>query len=445
MEDILKEIISLSEKKKKEGKGMHEHVQEENCMNGENSKRGENLKGGKLKCENGKERKHNDDLKKKKKKKKRGDSFLVHSEERTDWGDDASTICPMEDDISIEKANIFSRIINNNKTNEYNVYFKDIEKNVDENTPLFHSVSRLSTSSQLDSTTQLDETNPLNTYLLTVNDINMNIANIYKNIDKINVIKRKIDLNIYDNEKLYTKVNVIINSSEEIINYIKIKINQINKDNENFEKGNNSGSSSHSSCGSRSSTMLSEIKLRVNIFIDVVNKYKCCINKYKNICNHYYEHVNKNIMKHYKLIHPNISDHSIHKLLKQSNYTIEDFLNINNTCYNNNMYCTDIEQIQIEKVKEKYKQLKKLEKNISALNELYIELAYVIKKRKNIINDIENNTFQMKEYTDDALLNIIEAKRYNALIKQKIVYFSVFLLIIAFIILCPVFFNVALF
>lgn len=109
--------------------------------------------------------------------------------------------------------------------------------------------------------------------------------------------------------------------------------------------------------------MVSEIKLRINIFIDVVNKYKSCINKYKNICNQYYEYVNKNIIKHYKLIHPNLKDHTIHKLLKQNNNNVEDFLNSNkNSFYENNIFCTNVEQIEIEKIKKKYNELKKSRK-----------------------------------------------------------------------------------
>ncbi|CRG95824.1 syntaxin, Qa-SNARE family, putative [Plasmodium gallinaceum] len=365
MEDILNEIISLSEKKREE--------------------------------------KEEKEKKKKKKNTSKDDDNYNFC--------DASTNCTVDDDLNIEKINIFSKIINDNKTNESDM-FEDIEKNICENTPLFQNE------------------NTLNTYLLNVNDININISNIYKNIDKINVIKKKIDLNIYDNEKLYKKVNLIINDSEKIIEYIKIKINDLNKENNEFEK---------------SSNMISEIKLRINIFIDVVNKYKGCINKYKNICNQYYEYVNKNIIKHYKLIHPNLSDHKIHKLIKQNNHSIEDFLNMNKTYQNSDIYSTNVEQIEIEKIKEKYNELKNLEKSILSLNELYIELAYVIKKRKNVINNIENNVFQVREYTEDALINIIEAKKYNAMIKQKILYFSIFLLIVAFIILFPIFFNFTLF
>ncbi|VWU51802.1 syntaxin, Qa-SNARE family [Hepatocystis sp. ex Piliocolobus tephrosceles] len=337
------------------------------------------------------------------------------SDERSSDNNDKNNNIYDKDYIQIEKKNIFSTIINNTKSHESEslLYYKDIEKNADETTPLFLNKQTL------------------NNYLVTVNDINTNISNIYKNIDKINVIKKKIDLNIYDNEKLYTKINVIINNSEEIVKYIKIKINALNEENENFEKNN---------------TMVSEIKLRINIFIDVVNKYKTCINKYKNICNQYYEHVNKNVIKHYKLIHPNLSDHNIHKLLKQNKLSIDTFQNINKNSYKNDMlYCTNIEQFEVEKIKQKHKELKKLETNIISLNELYIELAYVIKKRKNLINNIEDNVYQVKNYTEDALHNIVEAKRYNTIIKKKILYFSIFLLIVAFIILCPVLFNYSLF
>lgn len=139
-------------------------------------------------------------------------------------------------------------------------------------------------------------------------------------------------------------------------------------------------------------------------------------------------------------------DHTIHKLLKQNNNNVEDFLNSNkNSFYENNIFCTNVEQIEIEKIKKKYNELKNLENNILSLNELYIELAYVIKKRKNLINNIENNVFQVKEYTQDALNNIVDAKKYNSMIKQRILYFSIFLLIVAFIILFPVFFNYTIF
>ncbi|SOV19074.1 syntaxin, Qa-SNARE family [Plasmodium gaboni] len=429
MEDILNEIISLSEKKRKEEqlKGMEEkekkhendHIVDIKKIREEKSEYDFNI------------RKENKDTIKDiitKKKKKSSDSI---KDDNTSIYCDASTICTIDDDINIEKANIFSKIIYDKKMSEDNysnissinnnnydydiLYFNDLEKNIDENTPL--KVNGYN--------------NNLNSYLLHVNDINTNISSIYKNIDKINVIKKKIDLNIYDNEKLYNKVNVIITNSEDIVKYIKLKINELNNENNEFEKNSN---------------MVSEIKLRINIFIDVVNKYKSCINKYKNICNQYYEYVNKNIIKHYKLIHPNLNDHTIHKLLKQNNNNVEDFLNINkNSFYEKNIFCTSVEQIEIEKLKKKYNELKNLENNILSLNELYIELAYVIKKRKNLINNIENNVFQVKEYTQDALNNIVDAKKYNAMIKKRILYFSIFLLIVAFIILFPIFFNYTIF
>ncbi|CDO66787.1 syntaxin, Qa-SNARE family [Plasmodium reichenowi] len=433
MEDILNEIISLSEKKRKEEqlKDMEEKdKKKENDHIVDIKKIREEKSDYDFKI-----RKENKNTIKdiiSNKKKKSSDSI---KDDNTSIYCDASTICTIDDDINIEKANIFSKIIHDKKMNEDNysnisninnnnnnnyydddiLYFKDLENNIDENTPL--KVNGFN--------------NNLNSYLLHVNDINTHISSIYKNIDKINVIKKKIDLNIYDNEKLYNKVNVIITNSEDIVKYIKLKINELNNENNEFE---------------RNSNMVSEIKLRINIFIDVVNKYKSCINKYKNICNQYYEYVNKNIIKHYKLIHPNLNDHTIHKLLKQNNNNVEDFLNINkNSFYENNIFCTNVEQIEIEKIKKKYNELKNLENNILSLNELYIELAYVIKKRKNLINNIENNVFQVKEYTQDALNNIVDAKKYNAMIKQRILYFSIFLLIVAFIILFPVFFNYTIF
>ncbi|ETW34006.1 hypothetical protein PFTANZ_05279 [Plasmodium falciparum Tanzania (2000708)] len=439
MEDILNEIISLSEKKRK--KEQLKDMEEKNKKN----KNDHIVDIKKIREEKSeydfKIRKENKNTIKdiiSNKKKKSSDSI---KDDNTSIYCDASTICTIDDDINIEKANIFSKIIHDKKMNEDNysnisninnnnnnnnnnnyyyydddiLYFKDLENNIDENTPL--KVNGFN--------------NNLNSYLLHVNDINTHISSIYKNIDKINVIKKKIDLNIYDNEKLYNKVNVIITNSEDIVKYIKLKINELNNENNEFE---------------RNSNMVSEIKLRINIFIDVVNKYKSCINKYKNICNQYYEYVNKNIIKHYKLIHPNLKDHTIHKLLKQNNNNVEDFLNSNkNSFYENNIFCTNVEQIEIEKIKKKYNELKNLENNILSLNELYIELAYVIKKRKNLINNIENNVFQVKEYTQDALNNIVDAKKYNSMIKQRILYFSIFLLIVAFIILFPVFFNYTIF
>lgn len=330
---------------------------------------------------------------------------------------DTSTCCTIED-INTEKATIFSNIIKNKKERKDADIFSDLEKNINEKTPLFPNTNDINNN---------NNENNINSYLIQVDEINTNISVIYKNIDKINVLKKKIDLNIYDNEKLYKKVNIVIEQSEQIVEQIKKQINQLNAENDEYEKN---------------VKLISEIKLRINIFLDTVNKYKSCINKYKNICNQYYEHINKNLIKRYKLINPNISSQALQKLLKQNNYdTFEETLNIENIYSNNLMNSMNVEQIEYEKMKQIYKELKYLEKNILSLNELYIELAYVIKKRKNLINSIENNVYQVKDYTEDALINIIEAKKYNKLIKQKIMYFSTFLLIVAFIVLFPILFN----
>ncbi|KJP85797.1 hypothetical protein AK88_04556 [Plasmodium fragile] len=450
MEDILNEIISLSEKKRSEqldAQGGEDH-QDDN----QTKMSGEKRHGRKAskKC---KKHQSASDL---------PTGIVPPSTEgappSSTW--DSSTVCSVDEDISAEKASLFSRIISQrrkanggrNLEDEEEARLGDIEQGIHGVT---HPGSQKCVDGPHDSTA--DERTPLcqqqntfNTYLLSVNQINTHISCIYKNVDKINSWKQKIDFNIYDTEELNAKINSTISNTEDIISQVMTHIFNLNEENKQFESNNN---------------LLSEIKLRTNIFIDVVQKYKACINKYKNVCHHYYEHVNANLMKQYRLICPSVTDGeegSNRKKTSNNNTSqgkwskgarpradledIEQFFNMQkNNSYTNlagdHVHPDNADGVNIQQMKKRYKELKTLEKNIAALNDLYIELAYVVKKRTNYINSIENNVYQVKDYTDDALHNIVAAKKYNALVKRKIFYFSIFLLVVALIILFPVFFN----
>ncbi|CAA9990304.1 syntaxin, putative [Plasmodium knowlesi strain H] len=455
MEDILNDIISLSEKKRGEKKlgnqqGDHQDIHQDDNQTKISAGRrheGKNNQGRR-------KQKLESDLP--------GGAVPASTEDAppsSTW--DSSTVCSVDEDMSVEKANLFSRIINerrkikgDRRASLEKTNFGDIEQGI-------HQVTLQGTQRCVDAPHDysIDEHTPLcqhpntfNSYLLTVNQINTQISSIYKNIDKINSWKEKIDFNIYDTEELNAKINSTIKNTEHIISQVMTSIFSLNEENKQFE------ASTH---------VVSEIKLRTNIFIDVVQKYKACINKYKNICHHYYEHVNANLLKQYRLICPNVIDAEDGGRKRKTNSTtsqgkvckggreksrtdlddIEHFFNLQKKNNYGNLgehvhaHPENADGVNIQKMKKKYKELKALEKNISALNDLYIELAYVVKKRTNYINSIENNVYQVKDYTDDAIHNIVAAKRYNALVKRKIFYFSLFLLVIALIILFPIFFN----
>ncbi|GAB68394.1 syntaxin [Plasmodium cynomolgi strain B] len=436
MEDILNEIISLSEEKRgrkfgSQGGGDHEDDRQTNLS-------GEKRHGGKA--------------------------------PQSTW--DSSTVCSVDDEaMSAEKASLFSRIINERRrksggrsrnNNEEETHFGDIHQDIEQGiNESSNRTTHQATHRSVDEHTPLcQQTNNFNSYLLTVNQINTHISCIYKNIDKINAWKQKIDFNIYDTEELNAKINSTISNTEDIISEVKISLFNLNEENKQFEISPN--------------LLLSEVKLRTNIFIDVVQKYKACVNKYKSVCCHYYEHVNANLLKQYRLICPSVTDGEDRRGRRRSSGMpqgkvckggrasggaaggaassggadlddIEQFFNLQKkNSYSNlgdHIHPNDADRVNIQKMKKRYKELKTLERNISALNELYIELAYVVKKRTNYINSIENNVYQVKDYTDDALHNIVAAKRYHALVKKKLFYFSVFLLVVALVILFPVFFN----
>ncbi|EUD66452.1 hypothetical protein C922_03086 [Plasmodium inui San Antonio 1] len=470
MEDILNEIISLSEKKKRGGKlptqggGDHQADSQTEVSEGKPHKEkhhGESRHGGKA-HKRGSKQQVGEDL---------PTGVVPPSTEgappSSAW--DSSTVCSVDEDMSAEKASLFSRIISErrrttgcrNEDDEEGALFGDIEQGIHRDTHHNTHTCVDGPYTSVDGTHDcpVDERTPLcqkssnfNSYLLTVNQINTDISSIYKNIDKINSWKQKIDFNIYDTEELNGKINSTISNTEDIISQVMKNIFHLNEENKQFETGTN---------------LLSEIKLRTNIFIDIVQKYKACINKYKNVCHHYYEHVNANLLKQYRLICPSVTDGEeaggggrrrkgmagrnttsggkVCKGARADLADMEQFFNMQKKNRYSNLTehrpPDNADGVNIQKMRKRYKELKTLEKNISALNDLYIELAYVVKKRTNYINSIENNVYQVKDYTDDALNNIVAAKKYNALVKRKIFYFSVFLLVVALIILFPVFFN----
>ncbi|KMZ90920.1 syntaxin [Plasmodium vivax Mauritania I] len=453
MEDILNEIISLSEKKRGGKSGSQTEISQAEISQAE-------ISGG---THHGGTTLHRGKAPKRWKTQEQGGDqptgVAPPSPEgaapSSTW--DSSTVCSADEDMSAEKASLFSRIISERRRRASGEEAQPCvdalqDAHICADTPQDPPVS--------ERTPLCQQTHTLNSYLLHVNQINEEIACIYKSVDKINGWKQKIDFNIYDSEELNAKISLTICQTEETISNVMKRIFSLNEENKRFE---------------RSSNLLSEIKLRANIFIDVVQKYKTCVNKYKNVCHQYYEHVNAKLVKQYRLLCPGGASggrqsggrqssgrqssgrqSGQRSGSKQSNRRsaaprgradlddIEHFFSLQKNSHSNlgeHVHPENADGINIQKMKARYKELKTLERNISSLNDLYIELAYVVKKRTNYINSIESDVYQVKDYTDDALHNIVAAKRYNALVKRKLFYFSVFLLVVALVILFPVFFN----
>lgn len=314
----------------------------------------------------------------------------------SDFSNDVSTCCNTEDDLNIEKINIFSKIIKDKNQNDIDLsYMRDLENNINEQEPLIKNGKDIQIC------------------IVYVNEMNNRITSIHTNMEKIQIIKKKIELNIYDNEKLYKKVNHIIHNTELIIQRISFNIKELNLENEEYKNRNPSGN---------------ELKIRLSIFKDILEKYKNCVNKYKTLCNQYYEHLYKVVKRKCKLMYPYMNEYTIIKMMKENNsYQQESKQEKEKTNESN------VVQMEIQKLQEQY-ELKKIENNISSLNEVYIELAYTIKKIQNVISNIENNIYPMKSYSDSTLLTHQTKKnKIETLSKQKLICFSIFLLMIIFI------------
>ncbi|CDJ44328.1 hypothetical protein ETH_00034140, partial [Eimeria tenella] len=90
-------------------------------------------------------------------------------------------------------------------------------------------------------------------------------------------------------------------------------------------------------------------------------------------------------------------------------------------------------------IQDKYRDIRRLEQSVAELHQMFVELSFLVEAQGEMVEQIQYSVQQAKEYTAKAEKELLQARRNQKSAKARMFWITVILIIIAAIVLVPVF------
>eukprot|EP01040_Poterioochromonas_malhamensis_P003105 gene3105-3303_t len=165
----------------------------------------------------------------------------------------------------------------------------------------------------------------------------------------------------------------------------------------------------------RTSSTSAEIRMRENLTGTVINRYALIMKEYQSLQTHSRMALRKKITRQILLINPEIQENIIEKALDESQYS-QNY--IKDAILKNKDPAESIQNAYLV-AQSKYDDMKLLESSISQLNQLFLDLASITTTQGELLDQIEYNVTQSKEYIEEGNVDLEKATSFMISIQKK--------------------------
>ncbi|KAL8428399.1 hypothetical protein ACSSS7_007259 [Eimeria intestinalis] len=93
-------------------------------------------------------------------------------------------------------------------------------------------------------------------------------------------------------------------------------------------------------------------------------------------------------------------------------------------------------------IQAKYRDIRRLEQSVTELHQMFVELSFLVEAQGEMVEHIQYTVSQAKEYTAKAEKELLQARRNQKSAKARTFWLTVILIIIATLVLVPIFVTV---
>eukprot|EP01135_Chromosphaera_perkinsii_P004430 Nk52_evm8s281 gene=Nk52_evmTU8s281 len=202
-------------------------------------------------------------------------------------------------------------------------------------------------------------------------------------------------------------------NTQRIANRIRNKLKSIEKENKAMDK---------TAEGSASA------RIRKSQHATLSRKFIAVMNEYNEVQTTYKQKYQDRVKRQYKIVKPEATQEEIDKITSAET-------NVNNIFAEQILSKSHAEtQKAVEDIKNRHKDLEKLEKSIMELHSLFTDMAALVEAQGEMIDRIEFNVSESAQYVEEAVIELKSAHRLQSSARRKQIYIGICLLILVLII-----------
>ncbi|KAH7650084.1 syntaxin [Cryptosporidium bovis] len=267
----------------------------------------------------------------------------------------------------------------------------------------------------------------MSSYYSEIRSIGASLSYINSMIEEIRANKQNalITTNSKKDEELSENLSKILDETHSKTIELKENIEYLRTQNDDFKKKANKNEAA-------------EIMIRENLLQAISRRFRETISEFQNVQSEYKLDIRNKILRQIKIVYPEASQKAIDSV------AIEDD-NIDTTQLIKMKLCGSHETLgnAIQDLQDRYRDIRRLERSVEELQQLFIELASLINVQGEMLDHIEFSVSSAKDYTEKADIELISARKYQRKAQQKMVWIVLCLFILILVVVLPTILGIA--
>ncbi|EEA06431.1 SNARE domain-containing protein [Cryptosporidium muris RN66] len=241
-------------------------------------------------------------------------------------------------------------------------------------------------------------------YYYEIQSIGESLASIQSKIDEIRHLKQEalITTNSQKDEEISQRLTTILDQAHENTLELKNYIEKLRQQNEQYKK----------SAGRKET---SEIRIRENLLQAITKRFRETLTDFQTVQMDYKAEMKNKMARQIKIL--------IKMKLSGSHETLNH---------------------AIADLQDKYRDIRRLERSVEELHQLFIELASLINTQGELLDHIEFSVSNAKEYTEKVEIELIQARKYQKSYRKKMMWIIICICILITVIILPIVLGVTL-
>jgi len=266
-----------------------------------------------------------------------------------------------------------------------------------------------------------ESTAELNDFFSQVEEIKEAMAQITENIATMKGLYSKLltATSTEDAQELRQKVGEVRSATDKIAQQMRIKMKKMRKENDDFEKSHDNDPSL--------------VKIRSNMHGTLVRKFLDLMQEYQAMLTKYDKKFRDKAYKEVQIVAPDASPEDIDEVLESGEEAIFQKHIMEDRKHAKAKQTLDY-------LKEKHNDLLALEKSITELNQLFMDMAILVETQGDLIDQIEFSVMNSKAFTEKAVVTLQETAKIvtNTRKKKVCIVITVILIILVIVVVIAV-------
>ncbi|PHJ21950.1 syntaxin protein [Cystoisospora suis] len=142
--------------------------------------------------------------------------------------------------------------------------------------------------------------------------------------------------------------------------------------------------------------------------------------------------IKKRVCRQVQIVYPEASGEEIEELVESGDLSAAMAVKMKVTGTHQSL------RNAVADLQDKYRDILRLEQSVAELHQMFMELAFLVEQQGELLDQIQYNVIQAKDYTAQAEKELLQARKNQKSAKKRMCWLSVCILVIIMIVLIPV-------